>query len=458
MMRSIKKLFIIVLALVMLATAFSGCDRSDPGPSPDEKPPFEDLAGTQKFDPNSGRAHVEATVKLFIDGDTTHFNVPTSISETGVLKARYLGINTPESTGQIQPWGKKASNYTKNALSTATSIIIESDTDTWNHDSTGERYLVWVWYKNAELADYRCLNLEILQEGLAVASKSSDTVYADICTKVLNQAVVHQLYVHSKEKDPDFFYDAAIPITLRELKTNIEFYKDKKVTFEGVVVRDNDKTAYVESYDEETGLYFGIQVYYGFNLDVFGEEILTVGNRIKVVGNVQYYEAGGTWQVSDIRYRPTMPNHEENIQKLGDGESASYQELAADRLLKDKVEIEITTEVDGEETIEKKSFDVGFLCMHSTASLKGLTIREIYTTQKEDSSNKGAMSITCEDAEGNRIVLRTVVLKDNDGKLITEDAFPIGSVVDAKGVVDVYDGVYQLKVFSANDITIKNAD
>ena len=51
------------------------------------------------------------------------------------------------------------------------------------------------------------------------------------------------------------------------------------------------------------------------------------------------------------------------------------------------------------------------------------------------------------------MVLRTIVLKDESGKTITADAFPIGSVIDAKGVIDVYNGVYQLKVFSASDIT-----
>ena len=43
------------------------------------------------------------------------------------------------------------------------SIIIESDNETWNYDSTGSRYLVWVWYRESAEADYRCLNLEILQ-------------------------------------------------------------------------------------------------------------------------------------------------------------------------------------------------------------------------------------------------------------------------------------------------------
>ena len=87
----------------------------------------------------------EVTVKTFVDGDTTHFYVPESVMEGGVLKARYLAINTPESTGRVEEYGKKASNFTRERLSKATSIIIESDDDKWNRDSTGSRYLFWVW-------------------------------------------------------------------------------------------------------------------------------------------------------------------------------------------------------------------------------------------------------------------------------------------------------------------------
>ncbi len=427
-------------------------EPSDNGPGE-----FVDYASTVKFNPNSGRSYTEATVKTFVDGDTTHFNVPASVVSSGVLKARYLGINTPESTGQIQPWGKKASSYTKETLKSATSIIIESDTAGWNPDSTGDRYLVWVWYKTAEMTDYRCLNLEILQEGLAVASKSSDTSYADICVTILAQAVAHKLYVHNKtEKDPDFYYGAAKPITLKELKTNIESYKDTSVSFEGVVVRNSNNTAYVEEFDEETGLYFGIQVYYGFNLDYFGQEILTVGNRVRIVGSVQYYETGGTYQISDIKYNAMRPDDEVNIKLISQGHEGSYAEVSAKELLTGKTTLNITqVDEEGNETVVEKTFDRGFLTMHGSASVKDLTIKSIYTTKNEDSSNYGALSITCTAEDGTEIVVRTIVLKDADGKTITADAFPIGSKIDVRGVVDVYNGVYQLKVFSVSDIIIK---
>ena len=462
-MKFCSKFIVMLLSVAMIAGCLVFCLAScDSGSGPvdtgdGDGAAFVDYASTVKFDPNSGRVSTPATVQTFVDGDTTHFNVSDTSFEGGVLKARYLGINTPESTGQIEPWGKKASNYTKEALKQATSIILESDSATWNPDSTGERYLVWVWYKTAQDADYRCLNLEILQEGLALSSKSSDTSYADICVTILNQAVKHKLHVHSKEKDPDFYYGAAMPMTLKELKTNIESYKDKSVSFEGVVVRNSNQTAYIEEYDEETGLYFGIQVYYGYNLGFYGEEILSVGNRVLIVGSVQYYETGGTYQISDIFYHAMRPDDPENIQKISDGHTAAYTEVSAKDLLTGKVEIDVTVaDEEGNESVETRTYDYGFITMHGTAALKDLVIKSVYTTTNEGSANYGALSITCVAQDGTEIVLRTIVLKDAGGKTITADAFPVGSVIDAKGVVDVYNGVYQLKIFSASDVTFRN--
>ncbi len=453
-MKLLSKLLTLLLVLSTLAACLAGCGTDPQVPDGPETPEFVDYASTVKFDPNSGRAHTTATVKTFVDGDTTHFHVPTSVISTGLLKARYLAINTPESTGKIEPWGKKASNYTKTALSNATSIIIESNDGKWNADSTGDRYLVWVWYKTANDAEYRNLNLEILQEGLAVTSKVSDTYLAEVATQIAYQSNVLKLHVFSKEKDPDFYYGSAIPMTLRELKTNIEAYRDISVSFEGVVTRNVNQTAYVEEYDEETGLYFGIQVYYGHNLVGQGQEILEVGNRVRIVGSVQYYETGGTYQISDITYKPMKPDHEANIQLISGGHSAAYQEMTVSQLLNEQVTLEITTtNEDGDEITEQKAFDVGFLTMHGSVSLKNLTVKSVFVTTNDESSMKGALSITCTDASGNEIVLRTIVLYDENQKLIDASYFPVGTVLDVQGVVDVYKGVYQVKVFHQDDVT-----
>ena len=459
-MKNIYRLLLLVLALCIAVSSIVSCDLiggstgdgNNGGDQGGELAPFVDYVADVKLDKASGRLYTEAKVKTFVDGDTTHFDVDKSVSSTGVLKARYLAIDTPESTGQIEPWGKKAAAYTKTILSSATSIILESDTSRWDLDSTGDRYLVWVWYKTDDMADYRNLNLEILQEGLSKAKNSSDNSYGETAVKIIAQALAYKLHVHSKDKDPDFYYGAAKPITLKELKLNIDDYVNTSVSFEGVVVKNAEQTAYVEEYDEETGTYFGIQVYYGFGLDSFGLKILNVGNRVRITGSVQYYETGGTYQISDIKYNAMIPNHEDNILNLGEGYAPSYHEVDVLTLLSGKLTYDVTaTDDDGNETTESKTFDYGYIGMHGSASLKGLTIKEVYTTTKEGSS-KGAMSITCVDADGNEVVLRTVVLMNSDGSIVTADAFPVGSVVNAKGIIDCYEGEYQLKIFSAKDI------
>ena len=257
----------------------------------------KDYASELKLNMSSETKKQVVTVKTYVDGDTTHFNVPEDVIPGGVLKARYLAIDTPESTGKIEEYGKKASEFTKKTLSSAVSILIESDSEKWNLDSTGSRYLVWVWYKTSEDGEYRNLNLEILQNGLAAASSTGNNRYGDICLSALAQARAENLNVYSGEKDPDFYYGDAIELTLKELRLNAADYTNKKVAFEGVITRNDGRSIYVEEYDSDTDMYFGITVYYGYGLSGAGLSMIAVGNRSRIVGTVQYYQAGGTYQV-----------------------------------------------------------------------------------------------------------------------------------------------------------------
>ena len=448
-----KKTWIKIVSLLVLVCltvgCFAGCQTSDqPGttaPSGPDVGPFVDYAATTKLDKSTSTVKQEVTVKTFVDGDTTHFYVPSSVMEHGVLKARYLAINTPESTGKIEEYGKKASAFTRQKLEKATSIIIESDNETWNADSTGDRYLVWVWYKTAEMSDYRNLNLELLQNGLAIASNTAQNRYGTICMNALNQAKAHKLNVFSGEKDPDFYYGEAHEITLKELRTNTEAYGGQKVAFNGIVTLNNGQGVYVESLDEESGLYYGMYVYYGFNLTGTGLSVVKPGNEVRIVGSLQYYETGGTWQVADLKYDLMDTKNPNNIQKLSDGHSPAFVTTTA-------ATFNSTVEVDMEDG--KQSFPYAQLAMNSTIEMKNLVVKDIYTTSKEDSSSKGAMTLTCE-VDGQRISVRTVVLRDDDGNLITASAY-LGKTIDVKGAVDYFDGGYQIKVFTDDHITVHN--
>lgn len=397
-----------------------------------------DFAASVQLNLRSETVKQEVTVKTFVDGDTVHFHVPVSVMEDGVLKARFLAVNTPESTGKIEEYGKAASAFTREKLSNAVSVIVESDTDRWNPDSTGGRHLVWVWYKTEGDGSYRNLNIELLENGLAIANSSANNRYGSVCMSAISHAKENKLGVYSGQKDPDFYYGDAIELTLKELRTNLAFYEGKKVAFTGVITMNNNNGVFVESYDAQTDMYFGMSVYYGFGMSGTGLDILSVGNEARIVGTLQYYEAGGTWQVSGLTYRMMRPKDPGNIQKLSEGHSPAY--LITDP----SVFANGIVEVETEDAIQR--YDYAYLAMASSIQMNNLRVVDAWVTRDEASSSFGAMTLVCESETGERIQVRTVPLYDENKSLITPDRY-FGRLMDVRGIVDAYGGEYQIKVF-----------
>ncbi len=473
-MNKLLRILVILLVIATIAGCFASCYGTGNGDQTSESSPetnvnpeneipeFVDYASQVKFNRNSGRKYAEVTVYNYIDGDTTHFNISDPDFDGNILKARYLGINTPESTGSIEPWGKKASNYTKTQLQKATSIIIESESEKWDADSTGGRYLVWVWYKTAEDSDYRNLNIEILQQGLAFGSNASLNTYGEYTIKCLAQAKLHKLHVFSKDKDPDFYYGGAITLSLKELKANCEKYEGMLVSFEAVVAKSSGATFYVEEYDAENDMYFGMQVFAGYTCPIMGDFV--VGNRVSIVGKLSYYENGGTYQISALEYDILDRNWIGGCRVISTGHSASFTEIDVPTIMNGKIVLDsyiekensVTGEV--EEVLEKKEFDYGELAHFSTATVKNLTVKSVYTTTSDTDSN-GALTITCEDENGNEIKVRTASLlsKEVDGEeaFVTAADFPSGTVISVKGIIDSFNGDYQIKVFAYKDIVFE---
>ena len=451
-MKNINRFLSLLLLICLVAGCFAGC-QSDVKPT---EPPVGssidavDYVAKTKLNMDSDTLKQEVTVKSYIDGDTTHFNVPTSISDNGVLKARYLCVNTPESTGKIEEWGKKASNFTKEKLKSASSIIVESNDGNWNVDSTGGRHLVWVWYRTSDTEDYRCLNLELIQNGLSISCGTVAERYGDAASSAFQQAKQQKLHVFSGEADPDFFYGDAYEVDLKGLRTNIALYDNLKVAFEGTVTRNNNNSVYVEDYDEETDMYYGMSVYYGYET---GEllNILKVGNRVRVVGTVTYYETGGTWQVSGLSYREFKPMDPGNTIMLSSGHEAANRLTDAGVFTSGELEVETMVSLDGEET-ETKTFRYADLAMSTSIRMEGLYVRDVYTTHNGGDSD-GAMTLTCEAPGGVTVDVRTIVLTDENGQLLTEADF-LYKTIDVTGIVDYFSGDYQIKVFTADEITV----
>ncbi len=454
-----------------------------------------DYVSQLHLDLNSETVKQEVTVRQFIDGDTTHFDPVTNSTLTnynankdtfektfGYIKARYLAVNTPESTGDVEKWGKTASNFTRQKLTDVHSIIVESDDSNWNVDSTGERYTLWIWYQEKEGDEYRNLNVELLQNGYGFAQNTETNRYGtQYALPALMQAKENKLIVYSNEKDPNFYEGAPIELSLKELRCCIDDYAQKTVRVEGVITTQMGNSVYLEEYDPETGLYFGIAVFYGYNPDTFLRRILTIGNRVSLCGTATNSEEFGA-QISGLSYDPRDPDNPKNtyIVKDKDGNEMKNQSPAFAKTnivdfmtTKITASVEITTvteDADGNrvETSEIRKFplDYGNAVMNTTIRMENLYVKEAYTTHN-GGENDGAISLTCYqldengvevDVNGKKIkvaadsngravttVVRTTVLKDDDGNTVLQSRF-VGKTINAQGIVDQYDGVCQLKV------------
>ena len=451
-MTKMKRSFALLAVLCLLISCVAGCgkDNSDPKKDGGEESKFVDYVEQTKLDLNSNTKKLEVSVHAYIDGDTTHFTVPRDVAESGILKARYMGINTPESTGKIEEWGKKASTFTKEKLSTAASIMVESNDDKWNLDSSGGRHLVYVWYKPSADADYRCLNLEIIQNGLSISCGTVNDRYGQAATDAFQQAKREKLHVFSGQKDPGFYYGDAYEVDLKGLRTNIALYDNAKVAFEGVVTRNNNNSVYVEEYDAETAMYYGMSVYYGFETGALLNN-LAIGNRVRVVGTVTYYETGGTWQVSGLSFREFKPDDPGNTKVISTGHQAGNVETDPAMFADGTMEVEVLVSLDSDET-EMKTFNYAELIMSTTISMKNLKVLDAYTTQN-GGNNDGAMTLTCRAEDGTMIDVRTIVLRDEAGNLKVEADY-LNKTIDVIGIVDSFSGAYQIKVLTDKDIIV----
>lgn len=439
-MKVFRKLFpLILLCLFLVACGSEPASTAPETTAAPTEPVLEILDWADDIQPSADTAKQAVTVKSFIDGDTVHFFVPEDVNPEGVLKARFLAVNTPESTGKIEEYGKAASRFTREKLENAAEILIESEDGNWNADSTGDRFLVWVWYKPQGSDSWRNLNVELLQEGLAYANSSAGNRYGETCMGAIQQAKAAKVCIYSGVKDPDFYYGEAIELTIKELRCNLEAYNGMKVAFQGIVTANSgSQGVYVEEFDSETGLYYGMFIYYGHGLNGSGLEALTVGNLARIVGTVQYYETGDSWQVSDLSYRLMQPDDPNNVQKLDSGYSPAYTPVTAQDFES------MVTVTNGEEILECPWAQ---LALATSVEMTGLTVVEAYT------SEDGSITLTCEQGEYT-VTIRTVPLKDENGNPITQD-FLLGKTIGVKGIVDSFDGTWQVKVFTPENITIE---
>lgn len=422
MKKIVKLIALLFLSFSSISIVSCGQSTNRPTTTASSTDPV-DFASQLKLDTSSNRNREVVEIQQLVDGDTTHFK--STVTDDGVLKARYLGIDTPECTGKVQPWGNAAKNFTNSKLLNATEILIESEDNKWNLDSTGGRYLVYVWYRPTAGADFRNLNLEIMQEGLAAAKNITTTIYGSYFQQALNQAISLRIKYYG-ETDPDFYVGAPQLVSVKELRTNTEEYANIKVRFEGLVTKVSGQTAYAEAYDPDDDFTYGFTVYMGYTAYAMIKE----GNVVSFCGTVQYYEAAGTWQLSGLTYMAMRPDNPDNLRLISENNEVNPRVITSTDLTSD-----------------------GNKMISTFVKMENLKVTSIYTTNNGGNSD-GAMTLTCQDSENKVVSIRTSVLfKSENIKVVESDL--INKTIDVIGIMETFDGSLQLHVFVYEDITVR---
>lgn len=134
----------------------------------------------------TARKLISATVTHVVDGDTVEVKLARGREE----KVRLIGVDTPESTKEIEPYGKEASAYTKSRLE-GRKVWLELDAE--ERDRYG-RLLAYIWLEQpvrdteAEARD-KMFNAELLKEGYAqVMTVPPNVKYADFFVELQREA------------------------------------------------------------------------------------------------------------------------------------------------------------------------------------------------------------------------------------------------------------------------------
>lgn len=310
-MNLIKKVTLAGLAAITIVAAASCGDSFDKDAG--YRDITESLTLTKEYE---GKNFLDdgiglAEVSKLTDGDTSTFKLSTS-SKSGksYVIVRYHGINTPESTGRVEKWGKSASKYNASRLETAYQVVLEATTTPASTDSNGTRYLGYVWYRESETDTFKNLNLELVENGYTNVS-TVIAEYQSVFARAKAFASEHKMHIWSNDTDP-YFSEDAIVTTLPEIVNDLkeadpQFYSydsevGANVSFEGFIMDHSTSSSQhyytVGALDDDGNIYtmsiYGAYSSYAIN------SYLMVGSYYRFVGTVQYYS--GNFQISGLQY------------------------------------------------------------------------------------------------------------------------------------------------------------
>ena len=303
------------------------------------------------------------SLKTAIDGDTAHFTPAVDSLNKGTMKARFYGIDTPESTGKVQEYGKDASDFTKEMLKKADengTIVVSSAQDGYgapNPDSTGSRYVSLVWInltkKNASKDELVLLNLMVVQEGLSwVKNVQSMPQYSDTFYAAERQAEIYKLKLHSGIPDPRINWGDYEDTSLIDMKNEVaaclsdptreNAFDNAKVRIQGTVCGFVNHILYLQDYvlydkddPSKGGEYVGINIFVG--MQDISTKYTKLNTYLQVCGLAQYTDNYG-FQITDTQGRypvgsPTSDNDAQIIFTPAQNEETEHNLVVRDYTL-----------------------------------------------------------------------------------------------------------------------------
>ena len=293
-------------------------------------------------------------------------------------------------------------------------------------DSTGTRYLAFIWYSIDGVSELRNLNLELVQEGYSKSKVTEGSLYQDEFNAATTQALDLKLHVYSNEPDPDYDDGAGAELTIKDVYLNAKDYLGCRVNFEAIVTRKDGNYTYVENTVD--GKTYGILVYLGYQTIL--HQCFKVGNKLRVHGFVQEYN--GQYQISGCLYDPF---------EYGSTSSA-YEKFV--RVLEKNVEVVPTV-------ITASELNNGSICERTCVTINNLKVTKITSSNAiVDDTFAKEMTLTC------TVGTSTVQIRVSElyigGSPITETYFRNKTISSLTGIVDIYNGTYQIRLVSLDDV------
>lgn len=282
-----KKIFTLLIMILLSGMLFA-CEEAEPETQVYEiSTEWSDALDLQAVE-YEGREFLrdgigEVTLDRCVDGDTTYF----TYGSTRPFSVRYLGIDTPEMTAKVQPWGRAASIYNCEILENAETIVLEMDESAGRLDNYG-RYLAYVW------ADGKLVNLQTVEQAYAPAVGTGGLKYGDELFAAQNHARLTQLRIWGEE-DPSFIGEP-VDLTIDELLNNPEAYRDRFVNVEGTITAREGGDFYFGNDSDSIFVYTQGQI-----TSIIADEF-AVGSEL-ILNNVFLTDYSGQWQLTNFNIR-----------------------------------------------------------------------------------------------------------------------------------------------------------